>query len=209
MNWFSRHRTWLFSESLELSNNSIYRERHQFIDRTLISIGEIIVHKEETKYFPILFVYPDATPYVPPIIYVLKNIINADIAKKYSKKSPKEIGEAVQGNIMYFYRRHQNRDGSICFVTTGDLHSDNAEFYPIKDIIKRLRIWFSGRIPKDSIEVELYAHFRNKDDKIEFLLPDTFFDVDIVKGLFYASLPSILILNLLQINLLKKIIHKI
>lgn len=205
MNWFSKHPMWLNSESLELLNNTIYKEKYQFIDRTLISVGEIIVHKEETKYFPILIVFPDATPYIPPTIYVLKKILDADVVEKYSQKSPKEIAEAVQEYIMYFNRRHQNGDGSICFVTTGDLHSDNAEFYPIKDIIKRLRIWFSGRIPKDSIEVELYAHFRNKDDKIEFLLPDTFFDVDIVKGLFYASLPSILILNLLQINLLKKI----
>ena len=113
MNWFSKHPMWLSSESLELLNNTIYKEKYQFIDRTLISVGEIIVHKEETKYFPILIVFPDATPYIPPTIYVLKKILDADVVEKYSQKSPKEIAEAVQEYIMYFNRRHQNGDGSV------------------------------------------------------------------------------------------------
>lgn len=54
----------------------------------------------------------------------------------------------------YFNRRHQNEDGSICFIETGDLHSENAERYQIKEIIKRIRIWLSGKIPKDSREIE-------------------------------------------------------
>jgi len=54
MNWFSNHTYWLYRETKELSNNSIYKEEYQFIEKTLISAGNILIHNEKTKYFPIL-----------------------------------------------------------------------------------------------------------------------------------------------------------
>lgn len=204
MDWFSRHINWLYTETKELSNNSIYKERYQFIDKTLVSTGDILVHKEKTKYFPILIVYPEATPYVPPTIYVLNTSMTEDVAREYSRQTPYEIKKNVQNNVKYFNRRHQNEDGSICFIETGDMHSENAEVYQIKEIIKRLRIWLSGRIPRDSREIELFHHFKNRTDEIQYLLPDLFFETEIIKGTFYAGLSSLIPANLLPNGVAKK-----
>jgi len=194
----------LYRETKELSNNSIYRESHQFIGKTLVSAGNILVHKSKTQYFPVLIVYPQATPYIPPTIYLLNHEINEGTARDYSELSPEEIGKRVRGNIRFFNRRHQNEDGSVCFVEMGNLHNEDAEVYPIEGIIKRLRIWLSGKIPKDSREVELFYHFPNRAHEVQFLLPDLFFDRVIVKGKFYAGLSSIIAANLHPNNLIKK-----
>ncbi|MBW2063563.1 MAG: ThiF family adenylyltransferase [Deltaproteobacteria bacterium] len=204
MEWFARHTGWLYRETKELSDNSIYREQCQVIGETLISSGNIIVHKAKTEYFPILIVYPEATPYIPPTIYILKNQINEETAKKYSELSPEEIRKSVRNNIRFFNMRHQNEDGSVCFVEMGDLHGENPEIYPIEDIIKRLRIWLSGKIPKDSMEVELFHHFPNRTYEIQYLLPDLFFDEEIIKGKFYAGLCSLIQANLLPDRIAKK-----
>lgn len=204
MEWFSRHTGWLYIETKELSYNSIYKEKFQFIDKTLISTGNILVHKVKTQYFPILIVYPEATPYVPPTIYMLNKSLDEETARNYAGMSPKEITEGVKGNLQFFNRRHQNEDGSICFVEMGDLHGENAEIYTIEDIIKRLRIWLSGKIPKDSREVELFHHFPSRTYEIQYLLPDLFFDSEIIKGKFYAGLCSLIQANVLPDGIGKK-----
>ena len=204
MEWFARHTSWLYRETRELSDNSIYREQYQVIGKTLISSGHIIVHKSKTEYFPILIVYPEATPYIPPTIYILDNEISEQTAIEYSEFAPEEIKQRVKNNIRFFNRRHQNEDGSLCFIEIGDLHGENPEIYPIEAIIKRLRIWLSGKIPKDSLEVELFHHFPNRTYKIQYLLPDLFFDEEIVKGKFYAGLSSLIPANFLPDKIVKK-----
>lgn len=204
MEWFARHTGWLYRETKRLSDNSIYKERYQFIGETLISSGNIMVHKDKTEYFPILIVYPNATPYIPPAIYILKNIISEETAKEYSGLSPEEIEIRVRNNIKFVNRRHQNANGSVCFVEMGDLHGEKAELYPIEDIIKRLRIWLSGKIPQDSMEVELFHHFTNRTNEIQYLLPDLFFDKEIVNGKFYAGLSSLIHANLITDGIVKK-----
>ncbi len=204
MEWFARHTAWLYRETKELSNNSIYREQFQVIGQTLISSGHVIVHKSKTEYFPILIVYPEATPYNPPTIYILGNELSKETAKEYSELLPEEIRQRVRNNIRFFNRRHQSEDGSICFVEMGDLHGENPEIYPIEGIIKRLRIWLSGRMPKESLEVELFHHFPNRTYEIQYLLPDLFFDEEIVKGKFYAGLSSLIPANYFPDNIGKK-----
>jgi hypothetical protein len=204
MEWFARHTAWLYRETKELSGNSIYKELSQFIGETLISSGNIVVHKSKTKYFPILIVYPEATPYIPPTVYTLANEISEETALEYSELPPEEIRKRVRNNIRFFNRRHQNEDGSVCFVEMGDLHGETPEIYPIEDIIKRLRIWLSGKIPKDSLEVELFHHFPNRTYEIQYLLPDLFFDKEIVKGRFYAGLCSFIQANILHDKIAKK-----
>lgn len=204
MDWFSRHTNWLYRETKELSNNSIYRESYQFIGKTLVSAGNILVHKNKTQYFPVLIVYPQATPYIPPTIYMLNNEITDNIAREYSGLSPEEIGKRARENVSFFCRRHQNEDGSVCFVEMGDLHDENAEAFPIEGIIKRLRIWLSGKIPKDSREVELFSHFPNRTYEVQYLLPDLFFDREIVKGKFYAGLSSLIPANFLPDKIAQK-----
>jgi len=196
MGWFSKYPNWLYRESNLLSSSSIYKETCQAINRTFVSAGEILVHKEKTEYYPILIVYPDATPYIVPEIYILQKLPDKDTLQEYSFLSPDEIRKNVQNNIRFFNRRHQNPDGSICFVEYGDLQKEKAEIFSIDDIIHRLRIWLSGRIPKDSTEVELFLHFKNRYNKIQFLLPDTFFDTEIVKGMFLAGLTQLIQKNM-------------
>ncbi len=193
MSWFSRHTAWFSREAKDLSRSSIYKQRFQFIDRTLISSGDVIVHKEKTTYHPILIVYPDATPYVPPTIYTLKANLDEEMARQLSTLPPNEISGKVQDKVTFFERRHQNMDGSICFIEAGDLHSENAEAYPVREILKRIRTWLAGRIPKDSLEVELFSHFRQRSIELQYLLPDRFFDTEIVKGRYFASLPAVIL----------------
>ncbi|MBW2334909.1 MAG: hypothetical protein JRF06_07425, partial [Deltaproteobacteria bacterium] len=194
----------MYRETKELSGNSIYREQYQVIGETLVSSGNIMVHKSKTEYFPILIVYPESTPYIPPTIYILENEISEETAIEYSELSPGEIKQRVSNNIRFFNRRHQNEDGSVCFVEMGDLHGETPEIYPIEDIIKRLRIWLSGRIPKDSREVELFHHFTNRTYEVQYLLPDLFFDREIVQGKFYAGLSSLIPANFLPDKIGKK-----
>lgn len=188
MDWFSRHTNWLYSETTALSNNSIYKERYQIIHRTLISTGDVLVHKSSTEYHPILIVYSEATPYASPTVYTLDHALSKEDALKLASLSPAEINKHIQGNIKFFERRHQNADGSICFLETGDLHFEAAEKYSINDILKRIRTWLSGKIPKDSQEVELFHHFSSRAEDIEYLLPDLFLDREMIKGNFYAGM---------------------
>lgn len=204
MEWFARHTSWLYRETKELSSNSTYKELHQAIDQTLISSGHIKIHKSKTEYFPILIVYPEATPYIPPTIYILENEITEEKTIEYSSLTPDDIRNNIMANIRFFNRRHQNEDGSICFVERGDLHDENPEIYPIESIIKRLRIWLSGKIPIDNAEVELFHHFPNRSHEIQYLLPDLFFDETIVKGKFYAGLTSLIPANSLPDDIIKK-----
>lgn len=205
MNWFSRYTNWLYTETKELSNSSIYKEHYQFIGKTLVSTGDILIHRAQTEYHPILIVYPEATPYVSPTIYILNNSLAENTARAYSNQLPEEIRKSVQSNVKYFNRRHQGEDGSICFIERGDLHSENAEIYSIKEIIKRLRIWLSGKIPIDSREIELFHHFKSRTYEIQYLLPALFFDTEIVKGTFYAGLSGLIPANLLPNGITKKI----
>jgi hypothetical protein len=204
MDWFSQHTNWLYRETRGLSNNSIYRESYQFIGKTLVSTGNILVHRAKTQCYPVLIVYPEATPYVPPTIFILSNELSEETTREYSELSPGEIGKRVRSNIRFFNRRHQNEDGSICFVEMGDLHDENAEFYTIEDIIKRLRTWLSGKIPKDSREVELFHHFPNRTHEIQYLLPDLFFNTEIIKGKFFAGLSCLIPANFFPDGIGKK-----
>jgi len=192
VSWFSRYIHWLESEAEGLSSSSDYKEQFQFVDGTLVSAGSIVVHKESTRYHPVLIVYPDATPYVPPTIYTLKTNLDETTVQALSICPFHEIGRRIQDKIEFFERRHQNQDGSICFLEAGDLHSENVEAYPIKDILRRVRKWLAGRIPNDSPEVELFSHFRQRNKEIQYLLPDVFFDTNVVKGRYYAALSSVI-----------------
>ncbi len=204
MDWFSKHTNWLCRETAELSNSSIYNEDYQFAEKTLISAGKIKVFKEEIEYYPVLIVYPEATPYAPPRVYILKDSLTEEIAREYSSLLPNEIGENVSGNARLLNRRHQGSDGSICFVENAGLHEDQTEIFSIKDILGRIQIWLSGKIPKDSREVDLFSHFPGKTLDIQYLIPDLFFNKEIVKGIFYAGLTRTIRANLLPDGIERK-----
>ncbi|MBI4526586.1 MAG: ThiF family adenylyltransferase [Deltaproteobacteria bacterium] len=205
MSWFSKHPHWLNQEAKELSTSSVYKQAFQFIDRTFVSAGVILVHKETTTYHPVTIVYPEATPYAPPKIYILDRSLTEEEIKRYSSLTTVEIGREIKDKTKFHNRRHQNEDGSLCFIETGDLRGDQAESFRIKDILKRVREWLAGKIPRDSREVELFAHFQKRSQDMEYLVPDIFFDERVRKGEFYAGLPRIIVGNLVPDAHVKKI----
>ncbi|MBU2622570.1 MAG: ThiF family adenylyltransferase [Proteobacteria bacterium] len=185
MSWFANHPKWLYDESVDLSTSIHYVEKYQEIGRTLISHGEMLVRKEKTYCYPILIAYPDATPFVPPIVFLLKELLTHDDIVRLSSIVPDKISEELSSKVTHHDRRHQNPDGSVCFVEMGDLHGGHAESYPIRDIFSRLRAWLAGSVPLDSPEAELFFHFTSRAEDERFLLPDNFYNsVELIKGDF-------------------------
>jgi len=191
MSWYKRYPAWLHSEWQELLSNGNYLEVLTLFEKTFISCGHIIVRSNEVLCFPVLIVYPESTPYKPPSVYLLKEIPDEEIIKNLAQLPPDEIEKQIKPFIRFFYRRHQGPGGNLCFVEAEDLHSYQAEFYSIREIIKRVRDWLSGfqtgRLPPDSAEVELYHHFPNQNSKVTFLITDSFFDKELHFGTFYLS----------------------
>jgi len=189
MRWFVSKPYLLHSELRELANNGNYSEVSTYVNRTLVSSGQVILRVGQVYRFPVLIVFEDATPYIPPKVYLLKSVICSDIVRNLSELSPVEIAGKIQGFIRFYYHRHQNSDGSLCIIENDDIHDDRLELIRTRDVIERIRQWFRGHLtgefPPDNREVELYSHFPSKRDDLIFLLPDKFFSPEISKGKFY------------------------
>lgn len=191
MNWFKRHPDWLESEALLLQNDSNYKEKLQVRGNLFISHGEIIVREIKVHRYPILIVYPEATPYDPPSIYILKKKLDDDIIKDLAKLKSVEVASKIEPNIEFLNLRHQNENGSVCFLESDNLYNENAQIVQIPDIIKKVQRWITGlytdHFPPDSAEVELYYHFKNRDHKTYILLTDVFYQQEVASGEFYAT----------------------
>lgn len=191
MHWFIRMPYLLYSEINELSNNGNYNLVANITNRTLVSSGEIIVRLKKCYRFPVVIVYPDATPYIPPVAYLLNETIDSENVQQLSKLSPDKIADRLKSKIRFYYHRHQNPDGSLCILDAEDLHNERPEIIGAQALIGRLRQWFrgvkNGKFPMDSREVELFHHFPNRVYSLKFLLPDEFFRPDILGGKFYLG----------------------
>lgn len=189
--WFKRHPDLLRRESRALSSNSNYHERFQSRNNYFVSCGEILVRLEKTVRYPILIVYPDSTPYSLPFVFPLERTFEEnDIINISSSKNLDELIEHIKDNIKFWYRRHQNPNGSLCLLENDNLEMTGAEFFDANSIIGRLRQWFAGfttgKLPPDSPEVDLFSHFPNQNKNCEFLFPETFYYKDIVQGEFFG-----------------------
>ncbi len=191
MNWYIREPFWLHSELSELKTNSNYVEISTNLDRCLVSSGYIITRLEKVERHPILFVYPDATPYEPPSVFLLQEIPKKEEIQRLSKMQPWQIAANIRKYAKFYSLRHQYPSGSLCILDADDLHSERPEIVEIRAVISRVRDWLAGvqtgRLPKDSREVELFSHFPKTTSEVEFLLPDEFFDSDMTKGSFYLA----------------------
>lgn len=192
--WYNRHRDILISESKRLSENGNYKEFWQKRDAVFLSCGEILVRLSKTLKYPILIVYQESTPYVLPMVFPLVRLFTEEELNDISSRPINYSYGLIKKNIKYFYRRHQNPDGSVCLVETDNLHKDSPSFYSADKIIKRIRDWFEGHstgiYPPDSPEVELFAHFVAQCKEIEFLYPESFLATDFDHGEFIAGLIS-------------------
>lgn len=189
--WFKRHPELLALECDKLESNSNYKEHARSRKNTLISGGEIIVRLNETKKFPIIIIYSESTPYSLPFVIPLKSLPSPQEIENLSLKSSghaiKQLNENAQVEFLNFW--HQNPDGTICLLEADNLEK-YGEFFSVKEVINRVRDWLAGiitgKLPMDSSEVELFAHFRNKDTSKEFLIPTQFLKQDIYQGEFYC-----------------------
>lgn len=186
MSWFYEHPEWLYQETRELSNSSLYQEKHQRIGRLLVSSGRIVIRKEEIHSWPILIVYPEATPYKTPNVFILRETLDLETIEQISRSPFNQVNKFVAGKAHFINQRHQGADGSVCFVERGDLHSERMEVCSIREILGRIGGWLAGRPQKDSREVELFYHFPKRASDVHFLLSDLFFDSRPVKGIFFA-----------------------
>lgn len=187
MSWYYQHPEWLYQEARELSSSSLYWEEHQRIGKLLVSSGRIVIRKENIRSWPVLIVYPEATPYKPPKVFILKDDLEIETVEKISRSPFNQVDKFVLGKVEYIYKRHQNADGSICFIETGDLHSEHAEACNIREILGRISGWLAGKHQKDSREVELFYHFPKRALGLHFLLTDLFFVSGPVRGTFFAQ----------------------
>ncbi len=187
MSWFFKHPEWLASETRELSNSSVFKEKQQVIDNLLVSFGRLVVRKAKIETWPILIVYPEVTPYCPPKIYILNCDIDRQLVEIIARSKIDDINRHLYDKVEFVYKRHQNPDGSVCFLETGDFHSERAEAVPIREILNRLCGWLGGRPQPDSREIELFHHFPDSTSELHFLLTDVFLGAGAVKGTFFAQ----------------------
>ena len=70
--WFERDPYLLVRETEQLQNSSDYEETGQQRDKLLVSAGNFLVRVNgEINVYPAAVVYPDATPYALPRIFML------------------------------------------------------------------------------------------------------------------------------------------
>lgn len=180
----------MVAESSALSNDSNYKELYQVRDNLFLSHGNIIVRLDKIYRFPVLIVYPEATPYVLPSIYPLNEILTEEQVVLLAKGTIEDLHAAILPDVKFYYNlRHQNQSGSLCVLEWDNL-DDGSKFYGISTILKRVRDWCSGlitgRFPPDSQETEFCAHFNNIDFETKFFYPETFLKETFIEGEAYG-----------------------
>ena len=92
----------------------------------------------------------------------------------------------IKDHIKFYYKRHQNSDGSLCLLENDNLEDEGAWFFSIHQILKRIRDWLAGthtnHYPPEGPEVELFVHFPDHDPSVTFLTTKPFMIMNILKG---------------------------
>jgi integrative and conjugative element protein (TIGR02256 family) len=191
MSWFKLHKNWLESESIELQSNSNYKEYIQRRDRFLVSCGEIIVIVDKTIKLPVLIIYPEATPYSLPYVFMLSEILSEQEIEGFSVNGINNL-KSIASKIKYYNWRHQNTNGSICMLESDNLYNEGIEQFGAKEVIKRVQQWAKGVIlgksVNDNAEVELFFYFKDRVEDKMFLLTELLFDTEITSGEFFFVL---------------------
>ncbi|HRI32854.1 MAG TPA: ThiF family adenylyltransferase [Saprospiraceae bacterium] len=192
IHWFKKHPQYLIDESTALSNDNNYKELYQVRENLFLSHGNIIVRLDKIYRFPILVVYTEATPYALPLIYPLNKNLSFEELEELAKTNLEELEKKILSFVEFYYHlRHQNQTGNLCIIEWDNL-DDGFQFYGIKNILSRVRDWFSGIItgnfPLDSQEVSFFAHFNNINNEFRLLYNDIFLNEDLVEGEIYGIL---------------------
>ena len=189
--WFERHPQILARESKQLSNNSNYDEVAQKRGVLFVSTGNIKVRANGvTHHYPVVIVYPKATPYTLPRIFLVENALSKAELESLASLAHSEVSKFLALKVKYYYRRHQNADGSLCALEQDNLDQGGAELFDANTVLRRIRKYLAGfttnHFPPEGAEVELYSHYPHK-APFHVLLTDSFYLDNGVKGEYYLN----------------------
>lgn len=191
--WFKRHPELLTREYQGLESDSNYKESARAKNNLLISGGEIIIRLEKNYRHAILIVYPHTFPYELPRVLLLNQVPSKELCESLSELEYGSIDfyNIIKDYIKFYYKRHQNSDGSLCLLENDNLEDEGAWFFSIHQVIKRIRDWLAGthtnHYPPEGPEVELFVHFPGHDLTVAFLTTKPFYSHDYSEGQFYAT----------------------
>ena len=189
--WFERDPYLLVRETEQLQNSSDYEETGQQRDKLLVSAGNFLVRVNgEINVYPAAVVYPDATPYALPRIFMLATALTASELTSLAAFEEEQVSAFLGSKAKFYHRRHQNPDGSLCLLEQDNLDRDGVEVFDALTVLKRVRKWLSGlstgQYPPESNEVELAAHYPRREN-IQILLTDDFYRPGVTSGQFYLQ----------------------
>ena len=189
--WFELHPQILERESRQLSSNSHYEEVAQRRDVLFVSTGNIKVRANgQTQRYPVVIVYPKATPYALPRVYLIKSVLTEAELDILASLAHHKVSNFLSSKVKYYYRRHQNEDGSLCVLEQDNLDQIGAEIFDANAILKRVRKYLAGfttnHFPPEGSEVELFSHYPHKAG-FHVLLTDSFYIDTGRKGEFYLN----------------------
>src|SRR5690348_13204151 len=104
MQWFKKHPDFLRDESTRLSNDSNYKEHYQCRDNLFISHGDILVRLDKAYRYPVLVVYPDATPFVLPAVFPLKRSLNKEEVDALAAMDIPRLYERIKPDVHFYYQ---------------------------------------------------------------------------------------------------------
>lgn len=192
--WFERIPELLERESKQLQSSSTYIEDFQKRGNLFVSSGHFIIRINGKKLiYPATFVYPEATPYSLPKVFLTESNLSEKEIEEVANLPENAISSYFKPKARFYYLRHQSFDGSLCLLEIDNYESNEFNFFEVKDLIKRVQKWLlgitTGVFPKDTIEVELHNHYPNQ-KPINILLPKEFYNEKLVKGEFYLKVDN-------------------
>ncbi len=189
--WFKRHPELLIRECEGLGSDSNYEEICRSRKNRLASSGNIVVRLKEISRYPVLIVYPEATPYELPKVFLLKECmtqVGLDVIT--GRFLDEGYSDLLKSKVTHLYRRHQNPDGSLCLLESDNLEGIGAWFFGVNQVISRVRNWLAGmttgNLPSEGPEVELYAHFPHASREARILVTEAYFGDSLIQGDFFA-----------------------
>ncbi|GAB3879629.1 hypothetical protein GCM10028824_43360 [Hymenobacter segetis] len=187
--WFERHPDILYAEADQLASTSSYEQQHHELGNLFVSAGNILVRANgRVERFPVAIVYAEATPYDLPKVFLLDQPLTESDVKILARLTCDAVAQVLQQKARFYFKRHQNPDGSLCLLEQDNLDRHGAEFYDARSIIRRVQQWLTaqllGRPMPESQEVELYAHYPHR-LPVHILLTAAFYIAGASRGHFY------------------------
>lgn len=178
-------------ETGQLQSSSDYQEVGQQREKLLVSGGNFLVRVNgDIISYPAVVVYPEATPYALPRIFMLAAALTPAELASLAAFEEEQVSGFLAPRAKFYHRRHQNPDGSLCLLEQDNLDRDGVEVFDALTVLNRVRKWLTGlstgHYPPESNEVELAAHYPKR-EAIQILLTDDFYRPNVASGQFYLQ----------------------